>query len=204
VCEWFLSPCPLPGRLGRDGAAGGGAEAGVVVAGVETSGAVGLGAACAGALGCAAGAGVGAGGVGGAGGAGAGGMGVGAGGVTGGGVVVGGCGERPVFTAGRGPDEVARCGGVAANAAPFLCDGSATARFGPGSARGSAAATTTVWGSARRLPPAASGSTNGADAGVSASDHSRADPATHAAATSTAASRRAPTLVYSRGDRTTS
>jgi hypothetical protein len=61
-------------------------------------------------------------------------------------------------------------------------------------ARGSGAATTTTGGAALRAPPA-NGSTNGADSGVSASDHRRADPATHADKTSTAASRRIPIAV---------
>ncbi len=63
--------------------------------------------------------------------------------------------------------------------------------------RGAAVAITTVGGAAglRRPPPETSGSTNGTAAGVSASDHSRADPRTHAVATNTAASRRVPTAV---------
>jgi hypothetical protein len=52
--------------------------------------------------------------------------------------------------------------------------------------------------------PVASGSTNGTGSGVNASDQSRADPTTHAAATNTAAIRRVPTATSSRLGRTTS
>jgi len=196
VCEWFLSPYPLPGRLSdcADGCCAGGAAGGGAVTGaaIWTTGP--LGAAGAGSLGCGVGAagvgaaGVGAGGVGVTGGVGAGSF----GGATGG-VALGGRGARTFDVAGAGDGGTTIRTGLVETETEFARVFRTT--FGSrGLARGSPAATTTTGGSALRAPET-NGSTNGTDAGVSASDHSRADPTTHASATNTDASRRLPTIV---------
>jgi hypothetical protein len=163
-----------------------------------------IGAATAAGAGCGAGLGVGAVGVGVGVGVGAGlGVGVGVGVATGGvatggvatgGVAAGGCGACPTFVGVCGDAAGAGLGVViltGARATGMAFTGFRTRR---GNSRGSAGATTTTAGpTSLRALPEASGSTNGTGAGVSASDHSRADPTTHAAATSTAPSRRVTT-----------
>lgn len=169
-----------------------------------------LGAATAGELGCGAGVGAGVGAVGVGVGVGAGGVGVGVGaggvGVRAGVVVVGGCGALPVF-AGVAETGSADAGAVLLTAGVAFADAARAAGFWTakrawGKALGATGMTTTVRGASLRGPPDTTGSTNGTASGVSASDHSRADPTTHAAATNTAANRRVPTTTSSRTART--
>jgi hypothetical protein len=155
-----------------------------------------------------AGAGAGAGGVGVGVGAGGVGVGVGAGGVgvRVGVVGVGGCGALPVFagvaeTGSADAGAVVLTGGVAFADVAWAA-GFRAAKRAWGKARGATGMTTTVRGASLSGLPGASGSTNGTGCGVSASDHSRADPTTQAAATNTAANRRVPTATSSRTFRT--
>jgi hypothetical protein len=90
--------------------------------------------------------------------------------------------------------------GVALTDAPRAC--LETGSRACGKLRGARGMTTTVLGASLNGPPNTTGSTNGTGSGVSASDHSRADPTTHAAATNTAANRRVPTTTSSRTART--